>query len=341
MHIGPLIIDISGTSLTTEDTEILQHPLIGGVILFSSNYESLKQLIELTSAIHKLREPKLLVCVDHEGGRVQRFRDDFTSLPPVQRLQTLYDHGQEQACEAAHAHAWVMAAELKSIGVDLSFAPVVDINYNNNSVMKERMLHANPEAVASLSMCYVQGMNEAGMESVAKHFPGHGFCESDSHEELPIDERSIDEILSNDLVPFCRLIDAGISAIMTAHIVFPQVDAIATTFSSYWLQTILRKKLNFRGAIISDDLNMQAANSVGDYVDRSKSALNSGCDALLLCNNRNAVVQVLDNLRYENTGTENQMRLSALQGQKGLSRDALEKEGKWLKSKKVIASLEN
>jgi beta-N-acetylhexosaminidase len=259
------------------------------VILFARNYASSEQLSRLTSDIHAVREPPLIVCVDHEGGRVQRFRDGFTVLPPMRLLGNEWDENNAQARRHAHELGFVLAAELRAHGVDLSFAPVLDVDYGNSSVIGDRAFHRQPDAVGELALAVMHGMKEGGMGAVGKHFPGHGHVRADSHLELPVDQRTYEDIAEQDLAPFARLIRAGLPAIMPAHIVFEKVDARPAGFSPVWLQRILREQLDFDGVVFSDDLSMAGARFAGDIAGRAAAAFEAGCDMVLVCNDPSAV----------------------------------------------------
>jgi beta-N-acetylhexosaminidase len=281
---GPAVIDVVGTVLTDEDRERLRHPATGGVILFARNYESPEQLAALTQDIERLREPGLLLCVDHEGGRVQRFREGFSPIPPMRELGKLWDRDRATARNAARAAAYVIGAELAAHGVDFSFAPVLDLDYGGSSVIGDRALHFDPTAVGALGGEIVRGFAEAGMGAVGKHFPGHGYAEADSHVALPRDERKLAEIQKKDLVPFRMAIEAGLAAVMPAHVVYTQVDPEPAGYSRYWLQEVLRGKLGFEGLVFSDDLSMEGASTAGGVAERARAALDAGCDMVLLCN---------------------------------------------------------
>lgn len=296
--IGCLILDLQGLEITPEERELLAHPLVGGVILFSRNYISRQQLISLCKAARTARKTPMLIMADQEGGRVQRFKEEFSLLPAMAQLGKLYDHDPAQALQQTQACGRLMASELVSAGVDLSLSPVLDLNKGVSSVIGDRAFHAQAAIVSTLAEAFMLGMKEAGMAAVGKHFPGHGSVTLDSHVAIPNDLRSRQEIESDDLQSFSALIKKGIPAIMAAHIVFPKIDAQPVSYSSIWLQEILRKHLQFNGTILSDDLNMEGANISANYADRVIAAREAGCDFTLLCNNRSGVVQALDSLNH-------------------------------------------
>ncbi len=298
LSLGPVVADIAGPVLTADDRQRLTHPLVGGVILFTRNYQSPSQLAALTAEIHDLRRPALLIAVDHEGGRVQRFRDGFTAIPPMRRLGDLWDRDPPRAHEVAEHTGYVLAAELLACGVDLSFAPVLDIDYGNSSIIGDRAFHAEPQAVAELAQALTAGMKKAGMAAVGKHFPGHGHVAADSHLEVPVNDRPLAAIEGSDLLPFRRLIEHGLAGIMPAHVIFPEVDARPAGFSALWLKDILRRELGFDGAIFSDDLSMEGAKVAGGVIQRAQAAFGAGCDLVLVCNNPAAADELLDGLDY-------------------------------------------
>lgn len=295
-RIGGLIIDIPGRILTSEDQELLRHPLVGGVILFTRNYESRAQLDALCKAIRAVRTTPLLITVDQEGGRVQRFIPEFTRLPPAAQFGQIYDKNPDEALHSVKECAWLLAMELLSLGIDLSFAPVLDLNIGISSVIGTRAFHEQPEVVVRLAAAFVLGMQEAGMAATGKHFPGHGSVQTDSHIGRPIDERAFDEVEKSDLQAFVGLIRAKIPAIMASHLIFPAVDERPVGFSRKWLQDILRMQLGFQGVVFSDDLTMEGANISTYYPDRVVAAREAGCDFALLCNNRQGVIASLDNV---------------------------------------------
>ena len=284
MTYSPLILDIAGFELSAEESEILRHPMVGGVILFTRNFAIPDQLAALTAAIHGLRDPPLLVAVDHEGGRVQRFRDGFTKLPPMRRLGEHWDRDRAAARRLAEQIGLVIAFELRACGVDFSLVPVLDLDHGASAVIGDRAFHSDPDAVAELAAGLIRGLRQGGMSSVGKHFPGHGFIRADSHLELPVDERSLEEIEQRDLVPFERLAPAGLTGVMLAHVLYPRVDSRPAGYSRVWLQDILRGRLGFDGTIFSDDLGMQAAAGAGSIGDRACAAMDAGCDMVLVCN---------------------------------------------------------
>lgn len=293
MTLGPLMIDVEGLQLTAAEVKRLRDPRIGGVILFGRNFLSTGQLQELTREIHAVRAPGLLIAVDQEGGRVQRFRDGFTEIPPARLLGHQYDLDQDAGRRLASACGWIMAAELLDVGVDISFAPVVDLDLGLSDVIGDRAFHRDPQVVASIATAFVQGMRDAGMVAVAKHFPGHGAVVADSHVELPEDHRDTAG-LAGDLLPYGRLIANGLHGIMMAHVRYPVIDRRIASLSPYWQQTELRRNLGFTGVIFSDDLNMSAMEAVGDMPARVAEALAAGADMALICNNSDAVEQTLD-----------------------------------------------
>lgn len=296
MSLGPVMLDLAGTALSAEDRELLQHPAVGGVILFARNYQNPAQLAALTAAIRAVREPHLLAAVDQEGGRVQRFREGFQRLPPAGYYAALYQQSPAAAKHAAQRMGWLMASELQAVGVDFSFAPVLDIDRGLSRVIGDRAFGQQAQPVMALTGAWMQGARLAGMVSVGKHFPGHGGVTADSHEALPCDEGGWETLWAEDIAPFGHLIAQGLEAVMPSHVVYPCVDDVPAGFSTRWLQGILRGEMGFQGAIFSDALDMAAAAAAGDFVGRAKAALAAGCDQLLMCNNRAAAVAVVEAL---------------------------------------------
>lgn len=288
LPLGPLMIDVAGTALSDLDRERLVDPRVGGVILFSRNYRDPEQLAALTAEIHALRRPRLLIAVDHEGGRVQRFRDGFTRLPPMRRLGELWADDPAAALAAARDTGYLLAAELRTRGVDLSFTPVLDLDYGHSTVIGDRSLAADPEVVASLAAALIDGLHAAGMAACGKHFPGHGFVEADSHLAIPVDERER-EAIAPDMLPYGRL---ALDAVMPAHVIYPRIDARPAGFSPVW-NRILRDEVGFGGVVFSDDLSMEGAAVAGGIVARANAARAAGCDMLLVCNAPDAVGTLL------------------------------------------------
>ena len=284
---APLIIDIAGLTLSKADRKRLKHPLTGGIVLFGRNWEDRRQLADLCAEIKSLR-PDLLICVDHEGGRVQRFQTDgFTHVPPMRALGDLWIQDQLAATNAATACGYVMAAELRSCGVDFSFTPVLDLDYGESSVIGDRAFGRDPRVVTLLAKSLMHGLLQAGMMNCGKHFPGHGFIKADSHTDIPVDRRSLKAILADDAAPYDWL-NTTLSSVMPAHVLYPKVDARPAGFSEKWLTYILRGQLGFGGAIFSDDLSMAGARLLDgkpvSYTEAAIAALNAGCDMVLLCN---------------------------------------------------------
>lgn len=311
--LGPVMLDVVGTHLTAGDEARLRHPLVGGVILFRRNYESPAQLAELTAAIHALRSPPLLIAVDHEGGRVQRFREGFTKIPAMRELGKIWDEHPQKARHLAQQAGYVLAAELRGCGVDFSFTPVLDMDYGQSSVIGDRAFHSDPQAIAELAHSLLQGLKQGGMHTVGKHFPGHGYVTADSHLDIPVDERSFVDIELADLIPFRQMIGYGLTAVMPAHVIYPKVDNRPAGFSPVWLKTILRGQLGFEGVIFSDDLSMEGATVAGNIVQRAEAALHAGCDMVLVCNKPESADELLRGLHWDMPVTS-RVRLAHMRG---------------------------
>ena len=287
------MLDVVGTTLTAADIRRIEHTMTGGIILFARHFTDRAQLVALTDAIREVRED-ILIAVDHEGGRVQRFRtDEFSAIPPMRSLGGQWDADPAAASKAAFEHGATIARELRAHGIDFSFAPVLDLDYAASAVIGNRAFHADPIIVADLAGAVLNGLEAGGCTGVGKHFPGHGFVEADSHVDTPVDDRSLDDILRTDIVPFAALIHQGLAAIMPAHVVYPAVDSRPAGFSRVWITDILRGRFGFDGLVLSDDLEMAGAHSVGDIVARADSAIDAGCDAILVCNDFTAMDDVL------------------------------------------------
>ena len=325
--IGPIMLDVEGLTLAQHEQEKINHPNTGAVILFSRNYQNPEQVTELINSIRAARNGTILIAVDQEGGRVQRFQNGFTRLPPASSYA--------QAPELTESAGWLMAAELLAVGVDFSFAPVLDIDCGVSQIIGNRSFSTDPELAAHLAGLFKKGMNEAGMAATGKHFPGHGAVALDSHLTLPMDERDFASILAKDLLPFKQLIKEGLEGIMPAHVVYPKIDPDPAGFSPFWIQQILRRELNFSGAVFSDDLSMAGAASAGDFPERARLAQQAGCDMLLVCNNPLAAELVLDTLPITQDPLR-EKRLQRMQAQPFMSRTQLLNTGKWLQISNLI-----
>lgn len=338
MSLGPVMLDLAGLEITRQEREMLKHPLVGGVILFSRNYDFPEQLQQLVTDIHGVREPHLLVAVDHEGGRVQRFRHGFSELPPSRVFGKIYDTDSKRAKRLVDTCGWLMAAELRAVGIDFSFAPVLDLDYGVSTVIGDRAFHRKPEIVADLAQSFMLGMRRAGMVATGKHFPGHGAVTADSHVDMPVDERSFEEIFETDIQAFAMMIRAGLGAIMPAYVIYSAVDDKPACFSPFWLKQVLRERLNFHGVIFSDDLTMQGAHVMGDIVDRGQAALEAGCDMVLVCNHPDESAKLLDGLHVE-TNPVSQLHLARMHEQHNLDRTTLMQDPAWHQAVQVAEEL--
>ncbi len=322
------MLDIEWRQLTPADRALLCEPAVGGVILFSRNYASPTQLAELVAAIRALRSPPILVAADHEGGRVQRFREGFSAIPPMRRLGRQYDGDAAAAVSLAKSAGWLIAAELRAMDIDLSFTPCVDLDWGVSEIIGNRAFHRDADVVAELASGYCNGLRSAGMAAVAKHFPGHGAVVADSHDQLPVDRRDYGDLL-DDMRPYEKLIaQRQLAGVMIAHIVYAETDPLPASFSAYWIQEQLRSRLGYDGAVLCDDLSMQATKSMGSMPKRATLALEAGCDMVLICNDRSAASATVAALRdYSNPLSL--VRLARLHGTGHVLRETLLASEEW------------
>ncbi|MDF2179987.1 beta-N-acetylhexosaminidase [Aliiglaciecola sp. CAU 1673] len=293
---GPLMLDLKGQELCAEDKDILDHPLVGGVIFFSRNYHDPKQMAELVAQVRHYSRNALLLAVDHEGGRVQRFRSDFSAIPAMGSLYPKTGGDLERACDFAEQFGWLMAAEVQALDIDISFAPVLDIQ-GVSTVIGDRAFHSQTQPIIELASRFIRGMHSAGMKATGKHFPGHGNVLEDSHVAMPVDKRSEESIRKQDIRVFEEIHKQGLlDAVMPAHVRYPAVDSKPACFSRRWLREILRREMDFDGVVFSDDLSMQGASIIGHHGERAIAALDAGCDMVLVCNDRPGAVKVIDSL---------------------------------------------
>jgi beta-N-acetylhexosaminidase len=335
MALGPVMLDLEGLLLTPADRDLLAEPAVGGIILFSRNYESPSQLADLVASIRALRTPPLLIAVDQEGGRVQRFREGFTAIPPMRRIGREYDRDPDAALELARSAGWLIASELRAADIDLTFAPCVDLDCGVSEVIGERAFHSDPDVVAALSTAFCRGVRKAGMVPIAKHFPGHGAVVADSHEKLPVDRREYGDLL-DDLRPYETLIRHRLLAgVMMAHVVYVEVDPLPAGFSPYWVRNQLRAQLGFDGAVFCDDLSMKATLKFGSMPKRAELALEAGCDMVLVCNDRPAALATVAALRdYSNPPSL--VRLARLHGTGQLLRETLLASEDWQRASELL-----
>jgi beta-N-acetylhexosaminidase len=322
------MLDVEGLTLTPADRDLLREPAVGGVVLFTRNYESPAQLSDLVAEIRAVRSPPLLIAVDHEGGRVQRFRDGFTLIPPMRRVGRQFDSDPDAALSLAKTCGWIVASELRAMDIDLAFAPCVDLDYGVSDVIGDRAFHRSPGAVAELASAYCRGLRDGGMAAVAKHFPGHGAVVADSHEQLPVDRRSYGDLL-DDMRPYEKLIATRqLAGVMLAHIVYSETDPVPAGFSPHWIQNQLRSQLGYDGAVFCDDLSMQATKKFGSMAKRAELALQAGCDMILICNDRPAASAAVATLR-EYSNPLSLVRLARLHGTAHVLRETLLASDSW------------
>ena len=330
------MLDIEGVALTPADRELLREPAVGGVILFTRNYESPAQIADLVASIRALRSPALLIAVDYEGGRVQRFREGFTAIPPMRRLGLEYDNDADRAISLARDTGWLIGSELRAAGIDLCFAPCVDLDWGVSEVIGDRAFHKNPDTVAIMSSAFARGLRTAGMAAVAKHFPGHGAVVADSHLRLPVDRREYGELL-DDMRPYDMLISNSLVAgVMIAHIVYRELDDMPAGFSEFWINRELRSRLGFGGAVFCDDLSMQATSAYGSMRRRARRALSAGCDMVLVCNNRSAAEQAVEGLN-DYLNPLSLVRFARLHGTGHTLRESLRCSEKWQEVHTLLA----
>ncbi|MCP5175856.1 MAG: beta-N-acetylhexosaminidase [Moraxellaceae bacterium] len=333
---GALMLDLKGLELEAEEKELLQHPDVGGLIFFARNFEGVEQIQALVRSIRAVR-PEIILAVDQEGGRVQRFKNGFVSLPPMKTFGDMFADSPQKASQMAHHCGWLMAAEVLAVGVDISFAPILDVDCGLSQVIGNRAFHHQPEVAVALLHEFINGMHQAGMAATGKHFPGHGSVEADSHVAIPVDNRTFAQIDAFDLIPF-KALSSKLQGIMPAHVIYPEVDNKPAGFSAIWLQDLLRQKMSFNGVIFSDDLSMEGAGVVGGYADRANAALEAGCDMVLACNNRAGAIQILEYLeKYPNK--PNQARFDALRGKGKLAWNDLPHSPQWIAAEEAIRSI--
>jgi beta-N-acetylhexosaminidase len=330
------MLDIEGVALTPADRDLLREPAVGGVILFTRNYESPDQIADLVAEIRALRTPPLLIAVDHEGGRVQRFRDGFSPIPAMRHLGLEYDKDPDMALALARQAGWLIASELRAAGIDLCFAPCVDLDWGVSEVIGDRAFHRRPESVGDLAAAFSRGLRSAGMAAVAKHFPGHGAVVADSHLQLPVDRREYGDIL-DDMRPYEKLINnSHIAGVMLAHVVYREMDDMPAGFSEFWIERELRSRLGFGGAVFCDDLSMKATSAYGSMRRRCKRALDAGCDMVLVCNDRRRAEQAVQSLSdYSNPLSL--VRLARLHGTSHALRETLRASELWQQANAAFA----
>ncbi|WP_233520591.1 beta-N-acetylhexosaminidase [Flocculibacter collagenilyticus] len=337
---GPVMLDLVGVTLTEEEKEILDHPLVGGVILFTRNYESREQIQKLIADIRQSSRNQILIAVDHEGGRVQRFRHGFTHIPAMGDIYPYCDGNIEKAAQLSEKMGWLMASEALAVGIDISFAPVLDV-WGISEVIGDRSFHASPDIIVPMAAGFIKGMRRAGMKVTGKHFPGHGSVKEDSHIAIPVDGREKERIFNHDMKVFGQLIEQQlIDAIMPAHVIYPSIDSKPAGFSKRWINGILRTDLNFDGVVFSDDLAMKGATTIGSFEDRATAALNAGCDMVLVCNDRNGAIEVLDRLDADHF-VENGVKLTELAGRLALNFDDLSQSELWQEAVALAGDIAN
>ena len=343
MTLGPLMVDLEDTSINEAEKQLLLKPEVGGVILFSRNFESIEQITALVDEIHALRAPRLLVAVDHEGGRVQRFHEGFSRIPAAavyaETVKSKDDKIRlELSRHLAEKAGWLMAVELRACGIDFSFAPVLDLAHGLSGVIGDRAFSSKPKIVATLAYAFMHGMNKAGMQAVGKHFPGHGGVVEDSHVAMPVDHRELEELINSDIIPFQYMIENKLAAIMPAHVIYDKVDEKPAGYSSFWIENILRHRFGFQGVIFSDDLSMEAACVAGGYGERADAALKAGCDMALVCNHLDGAYEAAEYIKGY-TNPTSQLRLVRMHGEHDISWSQLKKDRRWHELSAEIVAL--
>ncbi len=340
MTIGCLMLDVAGIHLTEEEKEMIQHPLVGGIILFSRNFHNQEQIQQLCASIRRTAARPILIAVDQEGGRVQRFHEEFSPLPAMGVFQH-QELPEKQLLDCITSTGWLMASELISSGIDISFAPVLDLDIHLSRVIGDRGFSASPKTIINYASAFMHGMKAAGMSSTGKHFPGHGSTAADSHFELPVDERSMEQIRELDLSVFVQLCQQGLDAIMPAHVIYSDVDPTPACFSTFWLQTILREETGFSGTIFSDDLSMEGATIMGDITERANKAFTAGCDMVICCNDKTLSSLLLDTVVQKNDLEKSRRVQSMISKPVEYSFNQLQKKALWLKARKNLEGLED
>jgi beta-N-acetylhexosaminidase len=338
MTLGPLMVDLEGVSISQLEKDLLQKPEVGGVILFTRNFASVEQITELVKELHDLRSPRLLIAVDHEGGRVQRFHEGFSRIPAAASYAKAAKGDLERSRQLAERAGWLMAIELRACGIDFSFAPVLDLAHGLSGVIGDRAFHSRPATVATLAYAFMHGMNRAGMQAVGKHFPGHGGVVEDSHVAMPVDHRELEELLRSDIVPFENMIENKLAGIMPAHVIYDKVDDKPAGYSAFWIQNILRQRFGFQGVVFSDDLSMEAAGIAGGYGERADAALKAGCDMALVCNHLDGAIEAAEFIKGYSDPTS-QLRLVKMHGKHDISWTQLKQDEHWQQISMQIVAL--
>jgi len=338
MTLGPLMVDLEGTTISETEKELLLRAEVGGVILFTRNFESVEQITALVEEIHNIKSPKILVAVDHEGGRVQRFHDGFSRIPAAANYAKVAKGDLQQSRQLAENAGWLMAVELRACGIDFSFAPVLDLAHGLSGVIGDRAFHSKPATVSTLAYAFMHGMNKAGMQAVGKHFPGHGGVVEDSHVAMPVDHRELEELLHSDIVPFANMIENKLAAIMPAHVIYDKVDDKPAGYSSFWIDNILRQRFAFQGVIFSDDLSMEAAGVAGGFGERADAALKAGCDMALVCNHLEGAIEAAEYIKGY-TNPTSQLRLVRMHGEHDISWKQLKQNEHWQQISAQIVAL--